>query len=197
VPSIIGWNRDERAGTLSKDMTVEKWQAYAKEHYGAKAGEFLLAFPAKTDEQAVRSADDVTTIGYIAMGSWRWAEAQAKTGQAPLYRYRFDRAAPAEPLHPTGKYAFHSTELEYVFGTLDVRKGATWQAADRKLSDGVVTYWTNFARSGDPNGNGLPQWPRYDKEKKVLHLDDPITVTPDTTRTEFEFLASEPPAPVR
>jgi len=197
VPSIIGWNRDERAGTLSKDMTAEKWKAYAKDRYGAKADEFLLAFPAKTDEQAVRSADDVTTIGYIAMGAWKWAEAQNKTGQAPLYRYRFDRAAPAERLHPTGKYAFHSTELEYVFGTLDVRKGATWQAADRKLSDEVVTYWTNFARSGDPNGNGLPQWPRYDKEKTILHLDDPITVTPDTTRTEFEFLASQPGAPVR
>ncbi|MGO4518224.1 carboxylesterase/lipase family protein [Terriglobus sp. 2YAB30_2] len=192
VPSIIGWNRDERAGTLSKDMTAEKWKAYAKEHYGAKADEFLAAFPASTDEQAIRSADDFTTNGFIAMGAWRWAEAQSKTGQSPVYRFRFDRPAPAEPLHPTGKYAFHSTELEYVFGTLDVRQGATWQSADRKLSDEVVIYWTNFARTGDPNGNGLPTWPRYDKEKKLIHLDDPITVTLDTTHAEFEFLASEP-----
>jgi len=197
VPSIIGWNRDERAGTLSKDLTAEKWKAYAKEHYGAKADEFLRAFPANTDEQAVRSADDFTTIGFIAMGSWKWAEAQSKTGQAPVYRYRFDRAAPAEALHPTGKYAFHSTELEYVFGTLDVRKGATWRAADRKLSDEVVAYWANFARSGDQNGNGLPRWPRYDKEKTVIHLDEPITVAPDTTRAEFEFLADEPAPAMR
>jgi para-nitrobenzyl esterase len=192
VPSIIGWNRDERAGTLSKDLTAEKWKAYAKEHYGARADEFLAAFPANSDEQAIRSADDFTTNGFIAMGAWRWAEAQSKTGQSPVYRFRFDRPAPAEPLHPTGKYAFHSTELEYVFGTLDVRQGATWQPADRKLSDEVVTYWANFARAGDPNGNGLPTWPRYDKEKKLIHLDDPITVTPDTTNAEFEFLANEP-----
>ena len=197
VPSIIGWNRDERAGTLSKDMTAEKWRAYAKEHYGAKADEFLQAFTAESDEQAVRSADDFTTDGFIAMGAWKWAEAQSKTGQAPVYRYRFDRPAPPEPLHPTGKYAFHSTELEYVFGTLDARKGATWQPSDRKLSDEVVTYWTNFARAGDPNGNALPMWPRYDKEKMVIHLNDPITVTPDTTRSEFEFLASEPPPAMR
>jgi para-nitrobenzyl esterase len=197
VPSIIGWNRDERAGTLSKDMTAEKWRAYAKEHYGANADAFLVAFPANTDEQAVRSADDFTTNGFIALGAWRWAEAQSKTGQAPVYRFRFDRPAPPEPIHPAGKYAFHSTELEYVFGTLDVRKGASWKAADRKLSDEVVTYWTNFARTGDPNGNGLSRWPRYDEGKMMIHLDDPITVTPDTTRSEFEFLATETPSSMR
>lgn len=197
VPSIIGWNRDERAGTLSKDMTAEKWRAFAKEHYGAKADAFLAAFPANTDEQAVRSADDFTTDGFIAMGAWKWAEGQSRTGHAPVYCYRFDRPAPAEPLHPTGKYAFHSTELEYVFGTLDTRNGATWQPADRKLSDEVVTYWTNFARTGDPNGNGLPHWPRYDREKIILHLDDPLTVSPDSTRSEFEFLSNESPVSTR
>ena len=195
VPSIIGWNRDERAGALSRDMTAEKWKAYAKEHYGAKADDFLAAFPAGTDDQAIRSADDFTTDGFIAMGAWRWAEAQSKTGQAPVYRFRFDRPGPAERLHPGGKYAFHSTELEYVFGTLDVRQGATWQPADRKLSDEVVTYWSNFARTGDPNGNGLPRWPRYDQEKAIIHLDDRIAVTPDTTRAEFLFLADQPQVP--
>ncbi len=197
VPSIIGWNRDEHAGTLSKGMTAEKWKAYAKEHYGDKAGDFLRAFPANTDEQAVDSADDFTDNLFIAIGAWKWVEAQSKTGQAPVYRYRFDRAAPPEPLHPTGKYAFHSTELEYVFGTLDVRRGAAWQPADRKLSDEVIEYWTNFARSGDPNGNDLPYWPRYDKEKMLIHLTDPITVTPETKRSEFEFMANEPQPPMR
>lgn len=195
VPSIIGWNRDERTGTLSKDMTAEKWKSYAKEHYGVKTDQFLMAFPANTDEQAIRSADDFTTNGFIAMGAWKWAEAQSKTGQAAVYRFRFDRPGPPELNHPTGKYAFHSTELEYVFGTLDVRQGAVWQTADRALSEKVVTYWANFARTGDPNGGGLPQWPRYDKTKELIHLDDPITVTADTTRAEFEILANEPPRP--
>jgi para-nitrobenzyl esterase len=194
VPAIIGWNRDERSGTLSKDMTAAKWKAYADEHYGERAPQFLAAFPGDSDAQAVRSADDFTTESFIAMGGWKWAEADAKTGQAPVYRYRFDRAAPAEPNHPQGKYAFHSDELEYVFGTLDVRQGATWQPADRKLSKEMIGYWTNFARTGDPNGPGLPQWARYDKEGAVIHLDDPIAAGPDRSRAQFEFLSQQPPS---
>ncbi|HEY4355820.1 MAG TPA: carboxylesterase family protein [Acidobacteriaceae bacterium] len=192
VPGMIGWNRDERAGTLSKDMTAAKWKTYAAEHYGDHAKEFLAAFPADNDDQAVRSADDLTTAGFIALGAWKWAEADAKDGRAPVYRYRFDRPAPPEENHPQGKYAFHSDELEFVFGTLDVRRGAVWQPEDRKLSGEMIAYWTNFARTGDPNGEGLPHWARYDKDGVVLHFNEPITAGPDSSRPEFEFLVNGP-----
>jgi para-nitrobenzyl esterase len=135
------------------------------------------------------------TNAFIALGGWRWAEAQSKTGQSPVYRYRLDRPAPPEENHPQGKYAFHSDELEYVFGTLDVRRGAVWHPEDRVLSDEIVTYWTNFARTGNPNRKGLPEWPRYDKEQKVIHLDSPITVMLDNTQAEFKFLISNKARP--
>ena len=193
VPTIIGWNRDERAGTLSKDMTTEKWKTFAAEHYVKQAEQFLAAFPGNSDDEAARSADAYTTAGFIALGAWRWVEAQAGTGQSPVYRYRFDRPASPSEMHPEGKYAFHSDELEYVFGTLDVRRGAAWRPEDRRLSEQIVNYWANFARTGDPNGEGLPHWPRYDKGRELLHLDDPITVGPDTSRSQFEFLLNEVP----
>lgn len=195
VPMIIGWNRDERAGTLSKDMTAAKWKAFATEHYGKDAEGFLRAFPADSDEQAVRSADDYTTAQYIALGAWRWAAAETATGHAPLYRYRFDLAALPDGYHRTDKYAWHSDELEYVFGTLDVRAGATWRPEDRKLSREMIGYWTNFARTGDPNGPGLGKWDQYDTSKSVLHLNNPITEDTDTSRAEFEFLADHPARP--
>ena len=63
-----------------------------------------------------------------------------------------------------------------------------WRPEDRKLSDEMMDYWTNFARTGDPNGPGLPEWPRFDKDGTILHLDSQITAGPDATRPRYEFL---------
>jgi para-nitrobenzyl esterase len=191
VPVIIGWNRDERTNTLSKDMTAQKWKAYAVEHYADKAPQFLAAFPAGSDAEAVRSADAYTTAQFIALGAWQWVQAETATGGAPVYRYRFDLGSPASEVHPVAGYAFHSDELEYVFGTLDTRHGATWRPEDHRLSEQMIGYWTNFARAGDPNGGGLPHWPRYDSDKALIHLDNPITVGPDASRAQFEFLVQQ------
>ena len=168
-------------------MGITPIMDFAKEHYGANADDFLAAFPASTDEQSVRSADDFTTDGFIATGAWRWAEAQSKTGQAPVYRYRFDRPAPSDPLHPAGKYAFHSTELEYVFGTLD-SKPRDYQREDRALSEHLGDYWVNFARTGDPNGDTLPSWPAYGRDKIVHHLDAVLSSRPLASRARLELL---------
>jgi para-nitrobenzyl esterase len=65
-----------------------------------------------------------------------------------------------------------------------------WDAADRKLSDLVMPYWTNFARSGDPNGPTVPAWPRYDgaDSDPVLHLDAEARSAPDANRARYELL---------
>jgi para-nitrobenzyl esterase len=52
-----------------------------------------------------------------------------------------------------------------------------WSEADRKLADTMATYWTNFAKTGDPNGADLPHWPAFTaRDDKVLFLGDPISV---------------------
>jgi para-nitrobenzyl esterase len=114
-------------------------------------------------------------------------EAQKKTGGSPVYRYHFELAALPSKYHP-GTFAFHSDDIEYVFGTLDTRPGETVRPEDRKLSEQMMSYWTNFARTGDPNGPGLPVWPRYDKDGLLLHLDSNITAGPDIQRPRYEFL---------
>ena len=192
VPMLAGWNRDEQHN-LSIGMTAEKWKEFAATTFGGHASEFLAVYPGDSDEQAVRSAIDYESDTFIAFDTWMWIEAQVKTGDAPVYRYHFELAAPPSKFHP-GWFAFHSDEIEYVFGTLDTRPGAVWQPEDRKLSEQMMDYWTNFAKTGDPNGPGLPEWPRFDKDGEILHLDSEITGGPDTTRPRYEFLLKETPA---
>jgi para-nitrobenzyl esterase len=111
----------------------------------------------------------------------------------PVYRYSFDRKIPVEPgSKGTSEQigARHAGEIEYVFGALDRSlPKVPWEPADRALSEAMTSYWANFARTGDPNGKGLPTWPRYDaSNRRVLHLDATIRDTPDATRARYEAL---------
>jgi len=192
VPLLAGWNRDENNG-VSKDITVEKWKACAAEHFSDRAEEFLKLYPGDTDEQAARSAIDYGSDSWIAFSTWKWIEAHRKTGESPIYRYHFEQPAPPSKFHE-GSFAFHSDDIEYVFGALDTRPGAEWLPENRRLSEQMVGYWTNFARTGDPNGAGLPTWPKYDKDDSLIHLDSTITAGPDTRRPRYEFLLKGMPA---
>jgi len=187
VPLLAGWNRDEGSFFVMGGMTAEKFKAMAAGMFKDRAEEFLKLYPADNDEQAMRSAIDFGSDQFIAFGTWKWLEAHRKTGQSPVYRYHFELAAPPSKFHP-GSFAFHSDDIEYVFGTLDTRPGAVWREEDRKLSDEIMDYWTNFAKKGDPNGAGLPEWPQYGQGDALIHLDSTITSGPDTLRPRYEFL---------
>ena len=186
IPLLAGWNRDEGSFAATKDMTPEKWKAEAEKRFGTRAGAFLKLYPGANSAEAERSSIDFAGDMFIAFGTWKWIEAQAKTGEAPVYRYHFELAAPPSKFHDAS--AFHSDEIEYVFGTLDTRPDAVWRPEDRKLSDEMMSYWTNFAKTGDPNGPGLPEWPRFDKTGEVLHLGRETYASPDATRARYEFL---------
>src|ERR1035438_8599876 len=86
--------------------------------------------------------------------------------------------------------AHPSAEIIYVFNNLDIRKGRDWpwQPWDYKLADMMSSYWTNFAKNGDPNGAGLPAWPIYSEASgQVMNFGESVQPIPLPRKIEVEF----------
>jgi para-nitrobenzyl esterase len=208
VPLLAGWNADEaRAGVvLGKETpTAASFTEQTRKRFGPAADMLLQVYPARTDAEALESAASLAGDLFIGYGTWKWIEAHRATGDAPVYRYLFARKIPVPAGHlQNGRPATagdigarHAGEIEYVFGTLDSVKGVPWTDADRTLSEAIGRYWTNFARTGDPNGEGLPAWPRLgrvepgamqDMGPRLIQLDTNISAMPEPHRARYEVL---------
>ena len=112
------------------------------------------------------------------------AEALADQG-TPVWFYRFDWN---DTRMPTRLGAFHGLDLPLVFGTLDIKSQLAKLLATKKgvarakpLSDAMMTYYSNFACNGDPNGAGVPDWPAYNTKDRIrIYFDNPVSVSPLT-----------------
>jgi para-nitrobenzyl esterase len=192
VPLLAGWNHDEGSFEVAfnpQKPTAESVKAEAQKDFGDQAAEFLRLYPADTPEQTLRSALDFAGDRFIAFSTWEWMEAQSKTGKQPIYRFRFDLGPPSDPKGPQ-LGAYHSSEIESVFGQLDSKTDVTWKPENRALSTQMQKYWSNFARSGDPNGPGLPTWPVYTSGDgwTVMFLDATAAARKDELRERYLFL---------
>jgi para-nitrobenzyl esterase len=192
VPLLAGWNKDEGSFGAPKENATAALKETAQKEFSDKADDFLRLYPAGTDEQSVRAMTDFAGDRFIAFSTWKWLEAQKKTGKSPVYRYRFDILHPEDPKRPPNAGAYHSAEIEYVFGQLDPEDWISWRPEDRTLSQQMRKYWSNFARTGDPNGPGLPKWPVYDSADgwQVMYLNTELKAEKDAHRDRYLFLSS-------
>jgi len=207
VPLLAGWNADE--GKAQVLMSPQKTSAASfremvEKRFGDSAAEFLKLYPAANDDEALVSAESLAGDDFIAFSTWKWMDLHAKSG-APVYQYHFEQVPKAKPGEKIGTLsveeagARHACEIEYVFQTLKLAHGDTpWTDDDFKVSEAMATYWTNFVKSGDPNGNALPGWPQYkSKDAKgndaysIMHLSDHnLAAAPDIVRPRYLFLDS-------
>ncbi len=175
VNVIIGTNSDEGA-IFVQSQTPEKYKESIKDRFGIFSDSVLALYPGNTEEETFTSQADILGATFFAWPSYAWSNLQSEHGKSKVFVYYFDRQQPSAPdatYKPRG--AFHYDEVKYVFGHIDQFPDKGFTDADRKLSGIMSDYWTNFAKTGDPNGYGLPPWPAYSADKpQVQYLDENI-----------------------
>jgi para-nitrobenzyl esterase len=180
VPILIGSNADEaRSLTDASSVTAANFASGLVAAWGPLARPLVDVYHHATDAQARQARLDMERDLRFGWDMWAWARLQASAGAQPVFFYHFTQTPPFPPTSPyAGWGASHFAELWYVFDHLD-QSPWPWRASDRRLADQMSSYWVNFARSGDPNGPGLPKWPRFTPiGGRVLYLGDPIHTGP-------------------
>jgi para-nitrobenzyl esterase len=197
VPLLAGWNRDEgsllEGGVLGTKTLPDALRAT----FGERADQAAKLYPSETPEQMARSRINFAGDAWMGLPTWSWAVAQARTGKAPAYVYRFDHI-PRTPDDWFGDSfkgkslgAFHSAEIVYVFNHPD--NNGLWPVddTDRRVADQMSSYWANFVKTGDPNGPGLPTWPVYapDSDARKLVIDADTRAITDDDQPRLRFLS--------
>jgi para-nitrobenzyl esterase len=163
VPFMVGANADE--GTIFLPSLpvndVKGYEDMVKLTTPERPQEILKLFPAKTNEEVKPALNKLIGVSAFIAPARTMARLASKKGASKVYLYHFTRVAPLPVVQKLG--AFHAAEIGYVFGNLG--PVLSKEPIDSGLSEKMKRYWTNFAKTGDPNGTGLPTWPAYQAEK--------------------------------
>jgi para-nitrobenzyl esterase len=186
VPLLVGSNNDEATAFFQwpKTGTLTTLNILAKSNYGAMSDDFMKTWPASDIKEAEAAVQSAMRDQIFTWNMRTWARMQEKTGKNKAWLYRFNRVPPGKD---SAKYrVYHASEIQYVFDNLDAIR--PWESVDHALAKEMNAYWVNFAKNGDPNGKGLPEWPVYDeKSDQSISLGDTTTVEQGLDKAGVDF----------
>jgi len=188
VPLIIGNCSAEIGGAFVST-------AASKEELFSLFGENEAEAKAAYDSDGKKDFAEVLTRFNT---DWVWGEPARMTARAfvanrdPVFMYQFGYV-PATMRERSWFGAGHGSEVSFVFNTLNARWGAAAEPTpeEKELARIMNTYWTNFAKRGNPNGSGLPVWPQYNTQKDGIldiELDGKPVSKPDTRKARFNVI---------
>jgi para-nitrobenzyl esterase len=169
VPVLIGYNSDEGA-SFAWEKTPEEFITGVKTRYGRFADDLMKAYPVGSGT-IPKTARDLARDAAFGWQTWIWARLQSQTGKSKVFYYYFDQ----HPEYPADSPLFghgspHGQDVAYVFMHLDSSNPQTTKS-DLEISEAMGTYWTNFAKYGQPDGEGVPKWPAFsDANPIVMYL---------------------------
>jgi len=177
VPVLIGSNADEFRAMIA-DPNVIKASTFTVDitnSWGPLPPKLLSAYPFNTDVEARGARLALERDLRFGWDMWALARLASSVGHNDVYYYHFTH----KPPFPAGTVrsgwgASHYAEMWYMFDHLH-QETWKWTAADKRLADQMSSYWVNFIKSGDPNGRGLTEWPKYTPDdRRALYLDDVV-----------------------
>jgi para-nitrobenzyl esterase len=186
TPVLTGMTANEGTGLNPNygKITAESFKKQLDSTYGALASDAASLYRAKNDAQATESSDALSRDRGLA-SMYLWAKGRFAHTKQPVFAYLWTHV---EPGPDSARYlAFHSSEIPYVFSTLD-KAQRPFTAQDHALARRLGSYWVNFVKTGNPNAVGLPEWPMLDaKQRQIIELGDAIKPRPVLDRRRLRF----------
>uniref|UniRef100_Q023E5 Carboxylic ester hydrolase n=1 Tax=Solibacter usitatus (strain Ellin6076) TaxID=234267 RepID=Q023E5_SOLUE len=184
IPIMLGSNSADTAGN--------RIRATSKEQFFARFGQWSDQAKAAYDPDGTTDLATMVTRANDDFGQAepaRFAANAFAANGSPVYRYRFSYVQTAMKERMSGTP--HGGEIAFVFGTLAARAGSTLSPEDQAVSKMAQGYWVNFAKNGDPNGAGLPTWPRHDPKNDLIfdfHPDGTAGAIPDVRKARLDVM---------
>jgi para-nitrobenzyl esterase len=170
TPILLGMNADENTGFRSNPSSLSRaaWRTYLRKTFGTLAPRFARLFPVDGGRGRARAQRAVRRdLGLAAL--YQWSRLRLAHTRAPVYAYLWTHIEPGPQSHRWR--VFHSSEIPYVFQTLDAAPQRHFTRLDQRISRRMARYWVNFVKTGDPNGSELPHWPRLTRRtQRIMQL---------------------------
>lgn len=183
TPLLTGWVTGDGSFLGSKLPSVEDYKKEAIEKYGSNANEFFAIFAGKTTQEISESKNRLTLINFAGLP----AHLLAKYNNKNSFLYQFNHEPADKPNFPNYG-AFHTSEVPFALHNLHTWE-RPWREIDFEIEEKMTNYWVNFAKTGNPNGKGLPTWPKYENQKRaILSIDKNIESKTGLMKKEFDFL---------